>query len=183
MSLLVLREVTRTVALPDGSDLRILRGVDLDVEPGDHLAIVGRSGTGKSTLLNILGLLDAPTSGWYFIDGAAVARMPASRRAALRGDTFGFVFQQFNLLPGRTALENVMAPLLYARGHQFWKRADIAAQMLDRVGLGDRLDDDPITLSGGEQQRVASPAPWCAPRASSWPTSPPAHWTWRPAVR
>ena len=155
MSLLVLREVTRTVALPDGSDLRILRGVDLDVEPGDHLAIVGRSGTGKSTLLNILGLLDAPTSGWYFIDGAAVARMPASRRAALRGDTFGFVFQQFNLLPGRTALENVMAPLLYARGHQFWKRADIAAQMLDRVGLGDRLDDDPITLSGGEQQRVA----------------------------
>ena len=150
-----MREVTRTVALPDGSDLRILRGVDLDVEPGDHLAIVGRSGTGKSTLLNILGLLDAPTSGWYFIDGAPVARMPAARRAALRGDTFGFVFQQFNLLPGRTALENVMAPLLYARGRQFWGRADIAAQMLDRVGLGDRLDDDPITLSGGEQQRVA----------------------------
>ena len=155
MTLLVLRDVTRTVTLPDLTPLRILRGVDLDVEPGEHLAIVGRSGTGKSTLLNILGLLDSPTSGWYFIDGEPVARMSSGRRARLRGDTFGFVFQQFNLLPGRSALDNVVAPLLYAGGQEFWQREEIAARMLDSVGLGDRLDDDPVTLSGGEQQRVA----------------------------
>lgn len=155
MDLLSLRGVTRTVALPDRTALHILRGVNLDVAAGDHLAIVGRSGTGKTTLLNILGLLDAPSAGEYLIGGEPVSRIRSTRRAHLRGATFGFVFQQFNLLPGRTALQNVVAPLLYATGKEFWQRERLAAEMLDRVGLSDHLDDDPTTLSGGEQQRVA----------------------------
>ncbi|CAM3370107.1 ABC transporter ATP-binding protein [Occultella aeris] len=155
MSLLELRGITRTVRLPDDSRLDILRGVDLSVGAGEHISIVGRSGTGKSTLLNILGLLDAPTDGEYLLDGTPIGRLGNRRRARRRGDDFGFVFQQFNLLPGRTALENVIAPLLYARGRTFWRRQSIAASMLDRMGLGDRLESKPEQLSGGEQQRVA----------------------------
>ncbi|AEE45282.1 ABC transporter ATP-binding protein [Cellulomonas fimi] len=155
MSLLELADVTRSVRLPDDSLLHILRGVTLDVDAGEHVAIVGRSGTGKSTLLNILGLLDAPTSGQYLLEGTPVQRLSNRTRTVRRGRDFGFVFQQFNLLPGRTALENVTAPLLYARGRQFWGRTRIAAAMLERVGLGDRLDTMPDKLSGGEQQRVA----------------------------
>ncbi|TQL03506.1 ABC transporter ATP-binding protein [Cellulomonas sp. SLBN-39] len=155
MSLLELTDVTRSVRLPDDRLLEILRGVTLAVDAGEHVAVVGRSGTGKSTLLNILGLLDAPTSGTYVLDGAPVAKLSNRRRTRVRGDDFGFVFQQFNLLPGRTALENVAAPLMYARGRQFWQRTRLAAAMLTRVGLGDRLDTMPEKLSGGEQQRVA----------------------------
>ncbi|MFH5822186.1 ABC transporter ATP-binding protein [Georgenia sp. AZ-5] len=155
MPLLELRGVTRTVRLPDLSELHILRGVDLTVEAGEHVSVVGRSGTGKSTLLNILGLLDSPSSGEYRLDGADVARLGARRRARRRGEDFGFVFQQFNLLPGRTALENVVAPLLYARGRTFWRRRRIAQETLERVGLAGRMDSLPAHLSGGEQQRVA----------------------------
>ena len=155
MALLELRGVTRTVRLPDLSELHILRGVDLTVEAGEHVAVVGRSGTGKSTLLNILGLLDSPTTGEYLLDGADVGRLGGRPRARRRGEDFGFVFQQFNLLPGRTALENVVAPLLYARGRTFWRRTRIATEILERVGLQDRLDSMPAHLSGGEQQRVA----------------------------
>ena len=155
MSLLELTEVTRSVRLPDDRVLQILRGITLSVDAGEHISVVGRSGTGKSTLLNILGLLDEPTSGDYLLEGTSVARLSNRRRAWRRGDDFGFVFQQFNLLPGRTALENVAAPLMYARGKPFWRRFRLAADMLDRVGLGDRLDEMPDKLSGGEQQRVA----------------------------
>ncbi|MFI2755127.1 ABC transporter ATP-binding protein [Cellulomonas sp. P22] len=155
MSLLELTDVTRSVRLPDDRVLEILRGITLSVDAGEHVSIVGRSGTGKSTLLNILGLLDSPTSGEYRLEGGSVARLSNRRRARRRGDDFGFVFQQFNLLQGRTALENVTAPLMYARGRQFWARRRIAAEMLERVGLGDRLDEKPEKLSGGEQQRVA----------------------------
>jgi putative ABC transport system ATP-binding protein len=143
------------VRLPDDRVLHILRGVSLRVDAGEHVAVVGRSGTGKSTLLNILGLLDAPTSGEYLLDGTPTAKLSGRRRSRLRGASFGFVFQQFNLLNGRTVLENVAAPLLYAQGRQFWSRRRIAAEMLERVGLGDRLEDRPEKLSGGEQQRVA----------------------------
>ena len=153
--LLDLQQVARTVVLPDGSDLRVLTAVDLVVRPGDHIGIVGRSGTGKSTLLNILGLLDRPTGGRMEWAGQDTARLRARQAARIRGRDIGFVFQQFNLLPGRSALENVMAPLLYATGREFWDRRRIASAMLDRVGLGDRLDSMPQHLSGGEQQRVA----------------------------
>ncbi|GAB2508563.1 ABC transporter ATP-binding protein [Microbacterium petrolearium] len=149
------RGITRTVSLPDAEPLHILRGVDLDVEVGDHVSIMGRSGSGKSTLLNILGLLDAPTSGTLEFDGVPLDRMSAGRRDRTRGRSVGFVFQQFNLLPRRTALENVEMPLLYDGGRAFWRRRALAAEMLERVGLGGRMDQMPERLSGGEQQRVA----------------------------
>ncbi|MGV2854558.1 ABC transporter ATP-binding protein [Glutamicibacter sp. AGC13] len=153
--LLKLENVTRSVLLPDDSELHILNGIDLTVSEGDHIAIVGRSGTGKSTLLNILGLLDRPTSGSLLWRGKDATRLSAKQAAHARGRDLGFVFQQFNLLPGRTALENVMAPLMYASGRDFWNRRKLAGEALERVGLGSRLDSMPQTLSGGEQQRVA----------------------------
>jgi len=155
MTLLDLRDVRRDVVLPDGSLLHILTGVDLQVAAGEHVAVVGRSGSGKSTLLNLLGLLDTPTGGAYLLDGEPTDELSARRRSRLRGEVFGFVFQQFNLLPRRTAAENVAAPLLYARGRSYLRRMRTARDMLDRVGLGARADQVPERLSGGEQQRVA----------------------------
>ena len=136
MSLVCLRDVTRTVTLPDGEDLHILRGVNLDVAEGEHVSIVGRSGTGKSTMLNIIGLLDTPTSGTYELDGVDTTRLGEGRRARMRGEDFGFVFQQFNIFSARTAAENVEVPLLYAPGPQLLRRRSIALDMLERVGLG-----------------------------------------------
>jgi len=155
MSLIEMSGISREVRLPDESVLPILTGVDLSVAPGEHVSIVGRSGSGKSTLLNLLGLLDTPTSGTYVLDGEPTAALRARRRSRLRGEVFGFVFQQFNLLPRRTAAENVAAPLLYARGREYLTRRRTAREMLDRVGLGARADQVPERLSGGEQQRVA----------------------------
>ncbi|WP_105035217.1 ABC transporter ATP-binding protein [Cryobacterium aureum] len=155
MTLLHLEGVTRTVQLIDAPPLTILSGVDLDVDAGDRVSIVGRSGSGKTTLLNLLGLLDNPTSGTMLFEDRAVQELSSGARDRLRGREVGFIFQQFNLLQGRSALENVMTPLLYAEGRQFWQRARIATEMLERVGLGDRLAALPDRLSGGEQQRVA----------------------------
>jgi len=155
MTLLRLEAVTRSVALPDDAVLEILRGVNLAVEVGDHVSIVGRSGSGKSTLLNLLGLLDNPTSGTIYFDDQPLKSLHSRARDIKRGNDIGFIFQQFNLLPGRTALENVITPLLYASGRQFWHRRAIASEMLERVGLGSRMLSGPEQLSGGEQQRVA----------------------------
>jgi putative ABC transport system ATP-binding protein len=155
MSLIEMSGISREVRLPDESVLPILSGVDLSVAPGEHVSIVGRSGSGKSTLLNLLGLLDTPTSGTYQLDGEPTDTLRARRRSRLRGEVFGFVFQQFNLLPRRTAAENVAAPLLYARGRDYLTRRRAAREMLDLVGLGARADQVPERLSGGEQQRVA----------------------------
>jgi putative ABC transport system ATP-binding protein len=155
VSLLRLEAVTRSVRLPDEGVLEILKGVDLDVAVGDHVSIVGRSGSGKSTLLNLLGLLDTPTSGRIFLDDRLTSSLSRNKRDHARGLEIGFIFQQFNLLSGRTALENVMTPLLYASGRQFWKRRQLATEMLEKVGLGARLQSIPEKLSGGEQQRVA----------------------------
>lgn len=155
MTLLRLEAVTRSVELPDGPLLEILKGVDLEVSVGDHLSIVGRSGSGKSTLLNLLGLLDNPTSGTILFDGQPTSQLGSAQRDRTRGKDIGFIFQQFNLLGGRTAIENVMTPLLYAPGSQFWRREQIALEMLDRVGLAHRSAAMPEKLSGGEQQRVA----------------------------
>lgn len=155
MTLLRLEGVTRSVELPDGERLDILKGVDLAVAVGDHVSIVGRSGSGKSTLLNLLGLLDTPTSGQILFDDEPLETLSGNRRDRKRGRDIGFIFQQFNLLGGRTALENVMTPLMYATGRQFWRRRAIASDMLDRVGLAHRMTSTPEKLSGGEQQRVA----------------------------
>ena len=155
MSLVRLRGVTKTVRIPDAEPLTILDGVDLEIAEAERVSVVGRSGSGKSTLLNILGLLDAPSAGVFDVDGVPVHRLSSSARDRKRGADIGFVFQQFNLLAGRTALENVVTPLLYASGSRFWRRRSIAAEMLERVGLGHRLGARPEVLSGGEQQRVA----------------------------
>lgn len=155
MTLLRLEGVTRSVPLPDAPPLEILKGVDLEVEVGDHVSIVGRSGSGKSTLLNLLGLLDTPTSGEIFFEDRPLSSLGSGERDRVRGRDIGFIFQQFNLLQGRTALENMMTPLLYATGRQFWRRTQLASEILDRVGLGSRLNSMQEQLSGGEQQRVA----------------------------
>ncbi|MFQ6015381.1 MAG: ABC transporter ATP-binding protein [Anaerolineae bacterium] len=138
-----------------GSSLvHALRGVDLTIEAGEFLSIMGRSGSGKSTLLNMIGCLDRPTEGTVVIDGVEVTKLPKRKLPLIRRQKVGFVFQQFNLLPTLTALENVMLPLRYAgiSGRQQKKKAQEA---LERVGLGDRLSHRPTELSGGEQQRVA----------------------------
>lgn len=155
MTLLRLEGVARSVQLPDFTTLEILRSIDLEVEVGDHVSIVGRSGSGKSTLLNLLGLLDAPTAGRLFFDEVPLEKLRGAARDRRRGRDIGFIFQQFNLLPGRTALENVATPLLYAHDGSFWRRERLATEMLQRVGLGNRLHSLPTQLSGGEQQRVA----------------------------
>ena len=155
MSLIRLEQVTRTVELPDADPLTILSCIDLEVSVGDRISIVGRSGSGKSTLLNVLGMLDSPSTGLMVFDGRPVASFSSGQRDRIRGKDLGFIFQQFNLLQGRTALENVATPLLYATGRQFWQRDRIALEILDRVGLADRASSMPEQLSGGEQQRVA----------------------------
>ena len=133
-----------------------LRGVNLAMERGTFLAVVGASGSGKSTFMNILGLLDQPTSGHYWLAGEDVSGFDRDRRAILRNRTIGFVFQSFNLLPRTSALENVELPLLYNGKH--WplpERHRRARSLLEMVGLGGRLDHTPNQLSGGQQQRVA----------------------------
>jgi putative ABC transport system ATP-binding protein len=155
VSLVRLEGVAKHVMLPDDSRLDILRGIDLEIAAGDHVAIVGRSGSGKSTLLNLMGMLDSPSEGSVAFRGEPVRRMRKARLDRLRGRNVGFVFQPFNLLAGRTALENVMMPLGYARGREFWTRRTAATRMLERVGLGHRIESPPEQLSGGEQQRVA----------------------------
>src|SRR5687768_11772817 len=134
------------------SDLVILREIDLAVTPGEAIAVVGASGSGKSTLLAILAGLDTPSAGRVSIEGADLFSLDEDRRAELRGRSVGFVFQSFQLLPSLTALENVMLPL------ELSGREDaeaMARAMLERVGLGERLQHYPKHLSGGEQQRVA----------------------------
>ncbi|WP_301292797.1 ABC transporter ATP-binding protein [Paenibacillus tyrfis] len=134
--------------------LRILNDLSLTVERGDFVAIVGPSGSGKSTLMNTIGLLDVPTSGSYKLDGVATEKMTDNQLAELRNKKIGFIFQQFNLLPKLTALENVELPLIYS-GVQAKKRRETALQMLELLGMGQRGHHKPSELSGGQQQRVA----------------------------
>ncbi len=131
-----------------------LRDVSLTIRAGDFMAIVGPSGSGKSTMLGLLGVLDLPTEGIVRVDGVDVGQLDDAGRSRLRGDTIGFVFQQFHLIPHLSAQGNVETALLY-RGLPRAERVDRARAALERVGLGPRRDHRPVQLSGGEQQRVA----------------------------
>ena len=137
-------------------DVPVLRGVTFNIEGGEMVALVGSSGSGKTTLMNILGCLDRPTSGSYRLDGEAVELLDADRRADLRNELIGFVFQSFNLLPRTSALGNVMMPLSYRRSPlREDQEIERAKELLSRVGLAERFNHEPSQLSGGQQQRVA----------------------------
>jgi putative ABC transport system ATP-binding protein len=131
-----------------------LRGVDLTVGRNEYVAVMGPSGSGKSTFMNMIGCLDTPTSGEYWLNGQPVARLDDDALADIRNKEIGFVFQSFNLLPRSTALENVALPLVYT-GFRKKERRERAAEMLEKVGLGGRMDHKPNELSGGQRQRVA----------------------------
>jgi len=151
--ILSLKDVTKTYFL-DGVEVRALDGVNVDIKEGDFVAIIGPSGSGKSTLMHIIGLLDTPTSGEVFLEDKDVTRMSEGTLAKLRNEHIGFVFQQFNLLPRVSAIENVELPLIY-KGIGAEERRKRAKEMLELVGLGERLNSKPNQLSGGQQQRVA----------------------------
>ncbi len=153
MALIEVRDLVKTYTLGDQA-VQALDGVSLQIQAGDFVAIMGASGSGKSTLMNILGCLDTPTSGEYRLAGEPVHHMRADALARLRNRQIGFVFQQFNLLPRTSALENVELPMVYAGVKAAARRAR-ALTALQRVGLGARADHTPNQLSGGQQQRVA----------------------------
>jgi ABC-type lipoprotein export system ATPase subunit len=137
-------------------DVPVLQGVSLRIERGELIALVGASGSGKTTLMNILGCLDHPTSGRYWLDGREVSALSADERAYMRNHRIGFVFQNFNLLPRTSALENVLMPLDYSAEHLTDKDARRRGEeMLRLVGLAERMHHHPSQLSGGQQQRVA----------------------------
>ena len=135
-------------------EVRALAAVTLGIERGEHVAVIGPSGSGKSTLMNILGGLDRPSAGAYAFESEAVATFDDDRLADFRNRRIGFVFQSFQLLPRLSALQNVELPMIYA-GLAPGERRDRAATLLDRVGLGTRMDHKPTQMSGGQQQRVA----------------------------
>jgi len=151
--LIQLRSITKTYVMGD-QEVHALRGVNLEIRSGEFVAIMGASGSGKSTMMNILGCLDRPTSGQYFLGGRDVATLPDDEQAIMRNRMIGFVFQSFNLLKRTSALKNVELPLVYA-GVPSRARAERARAALDKVGLAKRLDHMPSQLSGGQQQRVA----------------------------
>ena len=153
-TMIEVRELRKTYQMGEIA-VEALRGVSFSIQRGEFVAIMGPSGSGKSTLMNLLGCLDTPSGGQYLLDGLAVERLEKDLLAAVRNRKIGFVFQQFNLLPRQTALENVALPLVYKGGIPAAERLERAKTVLEQVGLGERLDHRPRQLSGGQQQRVA----------------------------
>lgn len=148
-----LQQITKSYIM--GSEpLQVLRGIDLEILKNEYVALMGPSGSGKSTLMNILGCLDTPTSGQYILNENDVSKMSDNALAEVRNKEIGFVFQQFNLLPRLTAVENVALPLVYA-GIGKKKRIEMALDVLEKVGLADRAYHKPNEMSGGQGQRVA----------------------------
>jgi putative ABC transport system ATP-binding protein len=153
MNMIELSEITK-VYKRGAEDLHILKQISLSVAVGEFVAIVGPSGSGKSTLMNTIGLLDIPTSGSYKLDGVATEHMSDNQLAEFRNQKIGFIFQQFNLLPRLTAIENVELPMIYA-GISKKERRERGQHMLGMLGMGQRGHHKPSELSGGQQQRVA----------------------------
>jgi putative ABC transport system ATP-binding protein len=148
-----MENITKTYRLGD-IDVPVLKGIDLTIEEGEYVAIMGVSGSGKSTLMNIIGCLDRPSGGHYVLEGRNLTTLNNDELAFIRNQRIGFVFQQFNLLPRSTALDNVMLPMVYASVSKP-QRQKRAMEALTRVGLAERLSNRPNQLSGGQQQRVA----------------------------
>jgi ABC-type lipoprotein export system ATPase subunit len=155
MDLIKLEDIHKTYHLGE-IDVPVLKGITMSIERGELVALMGVSGSGKTTLMNLLGCLDRPTSGQYWLDGEEVSSLSGDGRAVVRNKKIGFVFQNFNLLPRTSALEQVTMPLSYTAEElpeTEWRKR--AKALLERVGLGERLDHEPSQLSGGQQQRVA----------------------------
>ncbi|MBO4370507.1 MAG: ABC transporter ATP-binding protein [Paludibacteraceae bacterium] len=153
-TIIEVRNLTRDFVVGD-EVVHALRGVSFAIEEGEFVTIMGTSGSGKSTLLNILGCLDTPTSGDYLLDGLAVREMNKNRRAEVRNNKIGFIFQSYNLLSRTTALDNVELPLLYNRKYTASQRKEMARKALVEVGLENRMTHFSNQMSGGQQQRVA----------------------------
>jgi putative ABC transport system ATP-binding protein len=154
MSAIIRLEGIRKSYFMGRQELQVLKGIDLDIHNNEYVALMGPSGSGKSTLMNILGCLDSPSAGHYVLNGQDVSKMPDDDLADVRNKEIGFVFQQFNLLPRLTALENVALPLVYA-GVSRKQRTEMAMEVIKKVGLDDRSHHKPNELSGGQCQRVA----------------------------
>ncbi len=153
-AIIEVRNITKEVKLNREQKLTILNGVNFRVNQGEMVAIVGASGSGKTTMLGLIGGLDVPTTGQVFINGQDISKLKEKQLAQVRNRTIGFVFQFFNLVPTLTAVENVMLPIQFDKRQQF-KPEERAKELLELVGLGHRLNNRPGQLSGGEQQRVA----------------------------
>ncbi|NLA77253.1 MAG: ABC transporter ATP-binding protein [Clostridiales bacterium] len=153
MSLIEVKDLYK-IYNPGENEVRALDGITLSVEHGEFLAIIGQSGSGKSTFMNMLGLLDIPTSGEYYLDGINVSTMDDDRLSDIRNREIGFIFQGFNLIPSLTAQGNVELPLVY-RGMKAEDRRELSDEALERVGLSNRKKHLPSQMSGGQQQRVA----------------------------
>ena len=152
--LVELRDVYKIYGEGLESEVRALNGVSLVIERGEFVAIVGQSGSGKSTMMNVLGCLDIPTYGEYYLDGTDVQMLSDTQLSRIRNKQIGFIFQQYNLIQNLTVLENVELPLIY-QGIDPIDRRDMALDALERVGLADRIKHRPTQMSGGQQQRVA----------------------------